>query len=456
MTQPNILFIVLDDLNAWIGALGRHRDTRTPNIDALARRGALFAKAYCSAPYCNASRMGMFTGRSPSSLGVFANEPFWDSDHRPPTLMERLRELGYLTFGAGKVFHGVFDYERALFERLDHAPWKEIENREAVWDHFHTNSAEPLPSGRPLNGLFDFSAPDAVPDMYRHFDWGPIAAKDEEALPDERVTVAIETFLASPPQQPFFCAAGLYKPHLPWHAPQRFFDLIPHEPVLPLVKADDLDDAPPIAREWALTPPDHELVTSRGVWPDAVRAYLACIAYADHMVGRILRALDASPARDSTLIVLCGDNGFHLGEKLHWRKFALWEEATQVPLILAGPGIARASVAAPVSLIDIFPTLIEAAGGVAADTDGWSLLQSIAGVRRPLPVISTWGEGNHSIRAERWRFTRYSDGSEELFDHELDPHEWTNLAMGDQAWPEAKLPRALLTEALNSSLRSRV
>lgn len=152
----NFLFIIVDDLNSWIGALGRHPQAQTPNIDALARRGALFVNAYCSAPYCNASRMGIFTGRWPSTLGVYDNQPFWDAPKRPVTLMERLRQSGYHTVGAGKVFHGAFDYAKAGFERLDHAPWQEVENRDLAWDEFHPNTHEPLPYRRPLNGLFDF------------------------------------------------------------------------------------------------------------------------------------------------------------------------------------------------------------------------------------------------------------------------------------------------------------
>lgn len=422
----NILLIIVDDLNAWIGALGRHPQTRTPNIDALARRSDLFVHAYCSAPYCNASRMGLFTGRLPSTLGVYGNEPFWDLPGRPATFIERLRENGYSTYGAGKVFHGVFDYETAGRERAQHAAWREIENRPFLWDHYAANTVEPLPPARPLNGLFDFSDFDAVPDRYRHFDWGPIPESGEADAPDARVCDAVAHFLAAP-REPFLCAAGLYKPHLPWHAPQRFFDLFERDSVhVPLVKDDDLDDAPALARQWALDPPDHHLVTSRGQWKDAVRAYLACIAYADHMVGRLLAALDASPARNSTAVILCGDNGFHLGEKLHWRKFALWEEAARVPLIVATPGGASRRRLEPVSLLDIYPTVLELAG--LACEPGLDAVSLIGASDRSRPVITTWGEGNHSLRNERWRYTRYADGGEELFDHAVDAHEWTNLA----------------------------
>ena len=444
----NFLFIIVDDLNSWIGALGRHPQASTPNIDALAKRGALFANAHCSAPYCNASRMGIFTGRWPSRLGIYANEAFWGAPGRPLTLMERLRAAGYHTVGAGKVFHGVFDYEKAGYERLDHAPWKEVENQDLAWSVFSPNGREPLPRSRPLNGLFNFADFAAVPEMYRHFDWGPCDPDQEKQLPDAAVVRTISDFLAVQSPVPFFCAAGLYKPHLPWHAPKRFFEAIPEDVALPLVKLDDLDDAPPTAREWALSPQDHELVTSRGVWRDAVRSYLACISYADHMVGEIVRALESGPHRDDTAIVLCGDNGFHLGEKLHWRKFTLWEEATRVPLIYVPPGGLSPPVRMldPVSLIDIYPSVLEVAG-IACESgiDGESFIARVAsGTGRSRPVISTWGEGNHSLRTHRWRYTRYANGGAELFDHAVDPHEWYNLA-DDEAYAamQAKLAQAI-------------
>jgi arylsulfatase A-like enzyme len=228
--------------------------------------------------------------------------------------------------------------------------------------------------------------------------------------------------LRDPPGQPFFCAAGLYKPHLPWHVPQRFFDMYPREGVVvPIIREDDLDDAPPLAKAWALSPPDHELITSKGVWKDAVQGYLACISYADEQVGKILAALESGRAADNTIIILCGDNGFHLGEKLHWRKFALWEEATRVPLIFSGPGIVpwRRNTE-PVSLLDVYATILDAAG-LPFDGRDACTLRSLMGGRegqvRPRSVIMTWGANNHSIRTSHWRLTRYVDGGVELFDH---------------------------------------
>jgi len=405
---------------------------RTPHIDALARRGSLFVNAYCSAPYCNASRMGVFTGALPSTTGIYHNEPLWEVPDRKPTFVELLRGAGYYTFGAGKVFHGVFDYATAGREKSRDAAWVEVSNRSFLWDDFRSNSTEPLPEARPLNRLFDFNDFAAVPPIYHHFDWGPIPADRENDTPDAQVVRAVSSFLQAPPRQPFFCAAGFYKPHLPWHAPKRFFDLYDVDKIsLPLVKDDDLDDVPPIAREWALSPRDHELVTSRHQWPQAVHGYLAVISYVDDLIGQVVAALDRAGLAENTVIVLWGDNGFHLGEKLHWRKFVLWEEATRVPLIVVPPGGSAAQrIYDPVSLIDLFPTITGLAGVPSHAPDAASLLPLMedAASARTAPAIMTWGRGNHSVRSDFWRYTRYHDGGEELYDLRADPHEWSNLA----------------------------
>jgi arylsulfatase A-like enzyme len=431
--RPNVLFIVADDLNSWIGALGRHPDARTPAIDALARRGTLFSRAYCAAPYCNASRMSVFTGCLPTTTGIYGNEPFWESPLRRKTYVEILKEAGYYTFGAGKVFHGAYDYQRAAELSSRQAEWIMMQNRPEIWDRFETSSPEPLPSGRLLNGLFDLRRFAEIPHVYHHFDWGPLPDEAESAIPDEIVCRSIVDFLLNKPPQPFFCAAGLYKPHLPWHVPKRFFELYDVGRItLPVVREDDLDDVPPIARRWALSPPDHELVITRGQWRFAVQGYLAAISYCDWIVGRLIEALDRSGLADETTIVLWGDNGFHLGEKLHWRKFVLWEEATRVPMIIVPPAAvpAQPRYDAPVGLLDIFPTIADLCRiENPKDIDGRSLVSAITQNHDLAePVLMTWGKGNHSVRSGEWRYTRYSDGGEELYHHPSDPNEWTNLA----------------------------
>jgi arylsulfatase A-like enzyme len=431
-SRPNILMIVADDLNSWVGALGRHPDVKTPAIDRLARRGTLFTKAYCAAPYCNASRMATFTGCLPSRTGVYHNETFWENPSRPPTAIELLREAGYSTFGAGKVFHGHYDYATAGREMSVQASWRGVEDRDTMWDTFVPCSDEPLPAERPLNKLHDFNDFEAVPPMYHHFDWGPLGDHQEASMPDELVYQTVSEFLRQEHDKPFFCAAGLYKPHLPWHVPQRFFDLYDKEKItLPVVKIDDLDDVPNEARKWALSPNDHELVTSKGQWRDAVQGYLAAISYCDWVVGRIVDALDRSGQADNTIIALWGDNGFHLGEKLHWRKFVLWEEATHVPMLIIPPAGRSANPYCdePVSLMDIFPTIFSYCGfEMPSGKDGRSLAKAIdEGSYYGRPVVSSWGRGNHSVRYGPWRYSVYAAGGEELYHHPSDPKEWTNL-----------------------------
>lgn len=432
--RTNVLMIVADDLNAWLGCLGVHPGASTPNIDRLAEQGALFTHAYCTAPYCSASRMSVFTGLRPSTSGIYHNERLNTLQDSVEVLFSQFRDNGYYLFGAGKVFHGEFGYRHTVTPGAASAPWDDSHNVANCWNEYYPNLAEPMPDGRPRNGFFDFSVPDSVPGWYHLFDWGPIPDEQAAELPDERVVQAFERFIADPPAQPFFGAVGLYKPHLPWYVPQRFFDLHPLESiVLPMVKEDDLNDVPEIAQRWALEPPDHELIVRHGQWKHAVQGYLASVSYCDYLVGRVMAALEASGQADHTVVLLWGDNGFHLGEKLHWRKFTLWEEATRVPLIFRAPHIQASPVRwdGPVSLLDIYPTLCALCDlPVPAQLEGISLEPWIrdASQSATRPPIATWGRGNHSVRTQRWRYTRYLDGSEELYDHETDPYEWTNLA----------------------------
>jgi arylsulfatase A-like enzyme len=236
-------------------------------------------------------------------------------------------------------------------------------------------------------------------------------------------------------EKPFFLAAGMFRPHIPWFVPQKYFDMYPLESiVLPAVKEDDLADVPPFARRVALNQHSrHDLVVSSGNWKKAVQAYLACISFSDAMIGRMLDALEKSPERDNTIVVLWSDHGYHLGEKWHWHKQSLWHRATHVPLIMAVPGVTKAGTRCqrPVGLIDLYPTLTELAGiGTPGPLDGVSLRPLLAEPERSWerPALVTYGRGNHAVRSERWSYIRYHDGGEELYDRRQDPQEWINLA----------------------------
>ena len=401
----NVLFVAVDDLNDWTGALGGHPQARTPHIDRLAKRGVLFTRAYCSAPACNPSRASLLTGLRPSTSGVYHNnQPWRRALPDAVTLPRYFMKAGYHVIGGGKIFHGRFP---------DAASWHEYLKR----------PPDPLPPGRPLSGI----------PKTRHFDWGPVDAADGE-MGDSRVVDWALNHLRRGEGKPFFLAVGLYRPHLPWYVPRKYFKPYPPEKVtLPEVPAEDLDDVPPAGQRTARPGGDHKRVVESDNWGKAVSAYLASIAFADAMIGKLIDGLDRSPHAKNTVIVLWGDHGWHLGEKKHWRKFALWEEATRVPLIFIAPGVTRAGgrCGRTVSLLDIYPTLVELCGLPAKkELEGRSLKPLLENPSAPWdrPVLTTHGWEHHAVRSERWRYIRYADGTEELYDHRNDPMEWTNLA----------------------------
>ena len=425
-SRPNVLLLAVDDLNDWVGALGGHPQAKTPNIDRLAARGTLFANAHCQAPVCSPSRASLMTGRLPSSTGMYfllpalAAEP---SLKDTVTLVQRFAEEGYATFGVGKVHHG---NERPFFGEYGGA-----------MGGFGPRPEDKLsyPIGHPL------------------WDWGAYPEKDEQ-MPDRRVADWAAQKLAEEHDRPFFLAAGFWRPHVPMYAPEPWFDLHPREEVLlPEVLAGDRDDLPDYAKALTigLPAPRHEWLVENDQWRHAVQAYLASTSFVDACVGRVLDALAASPYADDTIVVLLSDHGFHLGEKQRWAKRSLWETSTRVPLVIAAPGRAPGVSSRPVGLVDVYPTLLELAGlapGEALDGHSLAPLLDDPAAAWPHVAITTFGPGNHSVRTSRWRYTRYADGSEELYDHDVDPQEWRNLA--------AVTPRPAEITAAVTALRERL
>ncbi len=410
--KPNVLFVAIDDLNDWIGCLGGHPDTKTPNFDRLARQGVLFTQAHCAAPVCNPSRAALMTGKLPSTSGVYENQqPMRKAPATKDavTLPQHFMAHGYRVVGTGKIYHGAYP---------DPPSWHEY-----YPDQMRNKPPDPLPPNRPLNGI----------PKTGHFDWGPVFVPDSE-MGDWKVVDWASKELQRKHDKPFFLACGIFRPHLPWYVPPKYFDMFDVNKVtLPNVKEDDLDDVPPIGRHLALRSGDHKKVIEHNQWRQAVRAYLASIAFADAQVGRLLDALERSAYAKNTIVVLWSDHGWHLGEKLHWRKFALWEEATHNVFMIKAPGITKpgSRCQRTVSLMDIYPTLIDLCGLKKRDgLEGVSLMPLL---RNPSaewnrPALTTYLRGNHSVRSERWRYIRYNDGTEELYDHSKDPLEWTNLA----------------------------
>jgi arylsulfatase A-like enzyme len=394
--------------------------------------------------------MAVFTGLQPSSTGIYKDEPYWSSAERPETYFEAIRKNHYYLYGAGKIFHGRYDYAGAQQRGLSHADWLDQGNRSSLWDEFQPMQAERLPAPFPSHQLGQDN--EGKP-WSAQFDWGVLPTDAETQHADVITAGAIARFLKRPPKQPFICVAGFYKPHLPWYAPQRWFNHYPLDKlVMPIIQANDLDDVPAIAKRWAILPGDHSTLEAAQLTKQAVQAYKASISFADEQIGRVLKALWQSPEANNTIVALWSDNGFHLGEKLHWRKFTLWEEATRVPLIIASPqgGPYQKRVEDPVSVVDLFPTLFDLAGLPALPhVDGHSLKSlMLTNTHKPQkPALMTWGEGNHSIRVRYWRYTRYHDGSEELYNLQNDPQEHNNLATQPAQLSQLHKLRAALNNA---------
>lgn len=408
----NVLFLSVDDLNDWIGCLGGHPQTKTPNLDRLASTGTLFTNAHCAAPLCNPSRAALMFSVKPSTSGVYENDQPY---RKSPVLQDALslpsllRERGYRAIGAGKIYHGGYP---------DPQSWDDY------WPSQERNQPpSPSPAKKPANGIPGSG----------NMDWGPLENGDEE-MGDYGVASWTIEQLSKKTNDPRFIACGIYRPHLPWYVPKKYFDLFPVDQIeLPAVKEDDLDDVPPIGRKMAKPDGDHQRITKAKGWKAAVQAYLASIAFADAQIGRVLRALETGPNAGDFQVVLWSDHGWHLGEKLHWRKFSLWEEATHNVLMYHAPGVTKAGsrCSRAVNLLDIYPTITELLGVANPKTvEGESLVRFLRDPNTPkaTPTLTTYGRGNHSLRDERWRYTRYSDGTEELYDHDADPMEWTNLA----------------------------
>lgn len=421
----NVLFLSVDDMNDWVGCLSGYPGVQTPNIDALARRGALFANAHCASPLCNPSRTALFTGLSPATTGVYNNEQYW----RPTmpnavTIPQYFRQHGYHAAGVGKVFHHVAgfnppdqwdEFQLQVFDD----PWY----RRKDWYPWTPKAANP--PGHPFNGLKNFAG---------EFDWGVLPEKPEAEYGDMQAVNWADRFLARRHDKPFFLAVGMWHPHIPMFAPQHYFDLYPEDKVqLPKAPVEDLDDIPRAGQEMAaFRREEFTRLQREGKWRDAVRAYLASISFADALVGRVLESLRRSAYAKDTLVVFWSDNGWHLGEKQHWHKSTLWQRSTHVPLIFAGPGVRAAGTARPqpVTLLDLYPTLLDACGLPAkADLQGSSLGPLLRDPHLPgKPAVITYLPGNHAVRTERWRYIRYNDGGEELYDVKADPDELHNLA----------------------------
>jgi len=426
---PNVVFISIDDLNDWITLYDPGNPIQTPNLERLARKGVFFDRAYSSSPACNPSRVSLLTGLRPSTTGVYANKANWrEALPEVVSLPAYFRKNGYQVLGAGKIFHE--NMRNLMYDSL-------------AFDTFNLLPDPPdgkFPDERLCGITHWVGGRDNAPiSKLSLFDWGAKTYENEAQHPDVMTTDWVVDKLKKV-ETPFFLAAGIFRPHMPYYAPKRYFEMYPLDEIkLPPLLENDRDDLPAGALQMLKEAKPFVYQTIKHGNPDdsltmkkALRAYMACATFADHQVGKILGALEQSGHEKNTVIVLWSDHGYHLGEKKHWEKFALWEKTNHIPLLLAGPGVAEDKVCAqPVDLIHLYPTLADLCGlDIPDELDGQSMKELLwqPATSWSSPAIMTFGYNNHAIRDRNWRYIVYEDGSEELYDHTTDHHEWYNLA----------------------------
>ena len=446
-TPPNVLFIAIDDLNDWVGFLDGHPQARTPNMDRLARRGVIFTNAHCTAPICGPSRAAVMTGLQPYHTGLYTNAANLTRRRTDLVTLPRFfKEHGYQVMGTGKLFHGKAP-KNAFHEYgptsdsggASGGPFtkEELATRKQNPTHRVDRGPGQLQAVLPLNRM-------PCDRNYRSsntFDWGPVDVTDEE-MSDGLVNQWAIKQLKRRHEKPFFLGVGYFRPHQPLFAPRKYHQMFPPDKVqLPKVLANDLADLGKVGRDYGLvaaTSGLHKTVVDYQQWKPAVSSYLACVTFVDTLLGRLLDALDQGPYAKNTWIVLWSDHGWHLGEKEHWGKATGWERASHVPLLIVPPRSAAPKGFQPgtrsermVSLIDLFPTLVDACQlKPVPPLDGKSLLPLVRQPTAawPAATVITWARGNHAVQTDRWRYMHYYDGSQELYDHRTDPLEWHNLA----------------------------
>jgi arylsulfatase A-like enzyme len=416
--QPNILFIAVDDLNDYINIMGGPIKAYTPNIDRLASQGTLFTNAHCQAPICGPSRASVMTGMYPSSTGNYlqvedGNISKANDLSKSAVFMPRYFEQhGYKTMAIGKIYHngdraetfgeygGGFDWFGPFPEqRFNYDPSK-IEGK--------------------IGGTLT--------------DWGAYPEHDS-LMPDYKYARWAVNKLQEPHEKPFFMAVGFIRPHVPWYAPQKWFDMFPLDSIkTPPFNKNDFDDIPAMARRVNNAPmmPTTEELIKNGQWEEVIQAYLACVAFVDAQIGKVLDALEKSEYAQNTIVVLWSDHGYHLGEKNRVAKQSLWERDSRSLLLFKDKtGEGGKICNKPVQLMDIYPTLVELSNlPPYTMAEGNSLASLIHNPEKSWlqAALTFYGEGNIAVRNDRYRLIQYEDGSQELYDLCSDPYEWINLA----------------------------
>jgi arylsulfatase A-like enzyme len=405
----NVLFLVVDDLNTWLLSNPDRYTGRViaPNILRLAESGVNFGQAFTSSPKCSPSRTSFLSGVAPWKSGVYDNG--MDVSASPvlqmvPSMPKVFQQNGYTIASFGKISHG---YDTGV-----------------EWDDRINHSRDPAPPDAPLNGWAVRA--DGTP---TEKDWGPTHLPESE-MNDTKYADAAISQLKKNHNKPFFIACGLFHPHFPWYVPQKYLDMYPLENIeLPPVNPDDQDDIPEMGRDLINTGLNESIISHNQV-KEAIQGYLASTTYADAQMGRVLDALEMSPYKNNTVVVLMSDHGFHLGEKQHWTKGTLWEEATNCLLMFRVPGLTKPDQVCrrPVTLLDVYPTLMELTGLPEPEhLDGQSLVPLLEETDAPwgIPALTAY-QSHIAARNDLYRLIRYTDGSTELYDRGQDPNEWVN------------------------------
>jgi len=478
--KPNVLLIVCDDLNDYIAPLAGHPQVKTPNIDRLANSGVSFQQAHCTIPICAPSRSSFLCGHYPHTTRNYGFDKWIENPvlKNSRTLMDHFRANGYHTLGTGKLMHNEVKSEWSEFGNdVDYSPFASDGEENVA----HPDIPSPLRddfgaidgSFGPLVNVKGRKFPDGKPCGWAHGNWRKIRPMRVDSQDDRDQTAdelnrdwaveKLKTFAKNPDSKPFFMGVGFIRPHTPLIVPQRYFDMFPLDSLeLPVIKDGDAEDTflstvsggeeadrdrgVAIYRSLVASYPSREEAIKR-----FLQAYLACVASVDDLLGDILEVIDNSPLKDNTIIIFTSDHGWGMGEKDYLYKNSLWEESTRVPLIVRAPGIAKpgGKAAHPVSLVDLYPTLIDLCkltGNTVKNESGRPLDgHSIAPFLRD-PSTDTWdgpdavltsifrwqqsyipSEQSYSLRSKDWRYIRYASGKEELYHNAKDPYEWTNL-----------------------------
>lgn len=395
--HPNVLMIVIDDLNDWV--LEKYPQTIAPNLKKLAAESFNFKNAYTNAPLCVPSRTSFMTGKLPSNIGIYLypEYPFSSTaiiKKKLTTLPENFKKSGYKTYATGKLFHV-------------------IKSQKRFYDvHHHETGRDDFPGLLRSKVIY-----------YPH--------KEDFTLSDaDKATWTIKK-LNKEHTKPFFMNLGFEYPHLPWIVPQKYFDMYPLDTIsLDHIDPSDLDDLPQETLEF-----NEKEINRYYLYEDkmkeVIQGYLASLTYMDEQLGRVLSALESSEYAKNTIVVLFSDHGYHLGEKTMLCKKTLWERSNRIPFMIKIPGFEPKEIEENVSLIDLFPTLNELCKlKEMPNLDGESFTKLLFEKESNWKnsAISTMGKNRHSIKKDHWRYIRYSDGSEELYDHRNDIDEYHNLA----------------------------